>query len=688
LVTDPAGNIIAINETGAQRLGMKPDELVGSCVYDWFPAELAVQRRAWGDKVVASGRGVRFSDQRGGMFFDIAVYPILDQDRRFERAVIFGRDITEQHVAQEALQLEKRKFESLCEHAPFGMVKVGKNGEFQYINRKFEEMFGYDLSDIPTGKEWLRVAYPDDRYRTEVIRAWIDDRAQAQIGQPRDRVFDVQCKDGTKKTIHFTSVELDLGDDLTTVEDITDRLATQAALRQSEERFRAIFEAAPDCIFIKDVAFRYTHVNPAMEKLFGITASEMIGRTDETLFADTLGYDTAEIDLRILCGEPVEEEHAITVKGVSMTFSVLKSPMYDNGGRMIGVCGIARDITERKRADQAMLLKAMTLPNGVGTENVSPVMRSVMTVAAVIAKTDSTVLLQGESGTGKDYLARFIHNNSKRAGGPYLVINCASVAGELADSELFGHEAGAFTGASRRKRGLLELAERGTLLLNEVGELSPAVQAKLLTFLDTREFTRVGGEKATKVNTRLIAATNKDLVTEVAEGRFRKDLFYRLDVISIKMPPLRERIEDLQILVQQILDDLAFQMQLPRTPSVAPSVMGMFLHYDWPGNIRELRNVLERALIISRGGKITRDNCFPAARQEDWSVTVEFPKKGSLNDVIDDVKRLLLTEALRRASGNRTRAARMLGISRFSVINYVKSLGMTSENESPTTTES
>ena len=177
-----------------------------------------------------------------------------------------------------------------------------------------------------------------------------------------------------------------------------------------------------------------------------------------------------------------------------------------------------------------------------------------------------SVLLLGESGTGKDYLARFIHNHSSRAEGPFFAINCAAVSPELAESELFGHESGAFTGARGRKRGLLELAQQGTLLLNEIGELLPALQAKLLTFLDTRSFTRVGGEVNVSVDARLIAATNRDLEKEVSEGRFRNDLFYRLNVLSIRVPALRERIEDIPILAREIIALLVAEMDLSYTP--------------------------------------------------------------------------------------------------------------------------
>ena len=209
---------------------------------------------------------------------------------------------------------------------------------------------------------------------------------------------------------------------------------------------------------------------------------------------------------------------------------------------MSGLCAIARDITERRELE---------LQPPPGLESVrSKVMQETLQLALKAATSGGLVLLQGESGSGKDYMARFIHDHSDRSGGPYFSINCAAIPHELAESELFGHERGAFTGAHARKRGLLELAEGGTLLLNEIGELALLLQAKLLTFLDTKRFTRVGGEQEISVNARLIFASNRDLEKEVEEGRFRQDLFYRINVMTITAPPLRDRIEDIPILAR------------------------------------------------------------------------------------------------------------------------------------------
>jgi PAS domain S-box-containing protein len=453
--------------------------------------------------------------------------------------------------------------------------------------------------------------------------------------------------------------------------EIEERERSEEALRQSEERFRAVFESAQDCIYIKDRSFRYTHVCPAMENLFRLNKSNMLGKTDDDLYGPQVAQRLRIIDRRVLKGESIEQEHTVPVNGVPTTFLETKVPLRDSSGKVIGLCGIARNITDRRQAVSA--------PVSVTVDSASNAMRMTLDKARLVASQQTTILLLGESGTGKDFMARFIHNCSERANGPFFAINCASVSAELAESELFGHEPGSFTGARARKRGLLELAEGGTLFLNEVGELSLSLQAKLLTFLDTRSFTRVGGEKNISVNARLIAATNRELEEEVETGRFRRDLFYRLNVISIRIPPLRERREDIAILVHHLVSELQTEIRLPAEPSFDPDVMETLKAHDWPGNVRELRNRLERALILSAGGVINASALGLSQTEKIWTFATDFPQNRSLNEVSRDLKRSLVLEALRRTGGNRVSAARLLGISRNSLNHYLKTLGIEDE---------
>ena len=349
---------------------------------------------------------------------------------------------------------------------------------------------------------------------------------------------------------------------------------------------------------------------------------------------------------------------------------------------------VANALRDRLKDEEISLLRksihrshlATSIPSDTKTPELdypSIAMQRTLTKAKNAAATESIVLLLGESGSGKDYLARYIHDHSRHSDGPFFTVNCAAVSPDLSESELFGHEPGAFTDARGRKRGLLELAQGGTLVLNEVAELSPVLQAKLLTFLDTRSFTRLGGETSISVNARIIAATNKSLEEEVADGRFRGDLYYRLNVVAITVPPLRERIEDIPVLVREIQSRLVSEMGLPpSSPQIDRAVLDVLMGYSWPGNVRELGNLLERALILSGDGRIRPSSLDLAATPEEWSIVVRFPKDGSMHDVSDGVKRSLVAEALRRSGGNKQIAARLLKISRHALAHQMTALGM------------
>jgi DNA-binding NtrC family response regulator len=273
------------------------------------------------------------------------------------------------------------------------------------------------------------------------------------------------------------------------------------------------------------------------------------------------------------------------------------------------------------------------------------------------------VLLEGESGTGKGVMARLIHNRSGRARGPFVDLNCAGLSKELLESELFGHERGAFTNATNTKPGLFEIAAEGTLFLDEIGEMELTVQARLLKALEEKRFRRVGGLRDLRADFRLVAATNRDLAAEVAAGRFRGDLYYRLNVVKLRMPPLRERMEDLTILAQEILRPLVKEMgrNLPR---VTPHAMKKLEGYGWPGNVRELRNVLERALLTLNGDELRAEDLtldasaapLPAANgglpSEEWEIQ-------PLEEVISSY----VAAAVEAAGGNMRKAARQLKIS-------------------------
>jgi DNA-binding NtrC family response regulator len=402
--------------------------------------------------------------------------------------------------------------------------------------------------------------------------------------------------------------------------------------------------------------------------MVGLPASEILGAADETLYAEGAVH-IREVESRVLQGETVEEEHSRTVNGSRATFHDIRTPLIDGNGRISGIIGISRDVTE---------LRSATVKHSVLSPRfVAKSTRRVVESALLVAQRDCVVLLLGESGSGKDWFARYIHEHSRRSSGPFFTVNCAAISSELAESELFGHERGSFTGAGRRKRGLLELAEGGTLLLNEIGEMPLSLQSKLLTFLDTRSFTRLGGEELVKVDARLLVATNRNLAAEVENGGFRQDLYYRLNVFPILVPPLRERPEDLPLLIEEILAKLTADLQVTAPVKIGPSAMEALSRYQWPGNIRELRNVIERALIVSQGGVIGLD-FLQLDRKEmgQWLWATSFPPDVSFNTLLRNLKVALIDEALQRSGGRRAEAARMLGMTRDALKKQMKTLGM------------
>ncbi len=449
--------------------------------------------------------------------------------------------------------------------------------------------------------------------------------------------------------------------------------AMQSELFLNEQRLRALIANAEDCIFIKDKDFRYTHANPAMLELLRRPEQDVVGKIDIDFYPPEEARYFKELELRVMMGQSVESEHVIQVGSESRIYKMSRFPMRDDSARIVGLCCIGREI----RRNNLNILA----DEDETTEYRSQATKAIFPHLARVAPNDSTVLLLGESGSGKDFWAQWIHEHSRRSKGPFHSVNCAALATHLVESELFGHEPGAFTDARRGKRGLLELSEGGTLLLNEIGELSLASQAKLLTFLDSRNITRVGGEKTIVVDTRIIAATNRDLEKEVQIGQFRVDLYHRINVFTIHIPPLRDRFEDIPKLCVQLLKKIGNRLGRSRLPVIDRKSMDLLCSYDWPGNIRELMNVLERALILCDEDKITPSHlniktstdARPISAGE-MSFSVRVSQEGSMHQALHELKRQIIEAALARSRGSIKNAAMLLGISRDSFVHHMRSL--------------
>ena len=304
----------------------------------------------------------------------------------------------------------------------------------------------------------------------------------------------------------------------------------------------------------------------------------------------------------------------------------------------------------------------------------SPAMEALrQMVAKVAASPASTVLLTGESGTGKDLVAKTIHYSSSRAGRSFMNITCSALPEQLLESELFGHERGAFTDARMQKRGLLESADGGTVFLDEIGEMVPALQAKLLRVLEEKSFKRVGGSGDIRVDVRVVAATNRNLEEQVAKGSFRSDLYYRLNVLPIRLPPLREHAEDVAALTDFFIDTFNTEFK-KRIAGVRPSAAALLKEYGWPGNVRELRNVVERAMLLAEGNHLDARDFSALKTGLGTADAFELPAGGV---DLEELERSLVIQALRRSSGNQTKAAAMLGLNRDQIRYRIEKFGLT-----------
>ncbi len=340
-------------------------------------------------------------------------------------------------------------------------------------------------------------------------------------------------------------------------------------------------------------------------------------------------------------------------------------------------------LVERLFEHQALAAKVKTLEAGGPTDSrdrivgQGPAMQRIYKTIGRVAGSDATVMVTGETGTGKELVANVLHNSSARRSGPLISVNCAALPDTLLESELFGHEKGAFTSAVAQRKGRFELANHGTIFLDEVGELSLTAQRKLLRVLQVGEFERVGGTATVKVDVRAITATNRDLEEEVHKGNFREDLFYRLNVITIHMPPLRDRLEDIPLLVEHFLDKYRYAPASPPT-RISEEAMERLLAYDWPGNVRQLENEIQRAVVLSQGKVITSQllSLEPGRTSSQIDLAERVRKGVPLADVMHDVEAMLLSEALRQSDGDRKETAQRLGLSLATLQSKIKEFNL------------
>src|SRR5216683_2213419 len=487
---------------------------------------------------------------------------------------------------------------------PQTIVVLAPDGKVLYANHRATEYTGLSLADVSADDFRGRVFHPADIERLR------EERQRCLAGTvPFENEQRVRRRDGTYRwfLIQYNPLRDEQGRVLrwyASGMDIEDRRRAEDKLRQEEQELRQLIDFLPEHVVVMDKEGRLLHANKTMLDYSGYTLEEMKGggdaaRIKRDVHPDDLDRVHSERAAGLSKAVPFEmEKRLLNKNGQFRWFLFRYRPVFDRDGSVVRWFASATDIEERKQAEDRVRNEAVALREEIVRS--SAALRAILAQVSRVAPTDSTVLIRGETGTGKELIARAIHNRSKRASRAFIRVNCAAIPASLIASELFGHEKGSFTGALQRRLGRFESADGGTIFLDEIGELPAETQITLLRVLQEHQFERVGGNQPIPLDVRVLVATHRDLNAFVADGKFREDLLYRLNVVPIEMPPLRERLADISLLVGYLIDRYA-QKAGKKIRNIDAKTMELFHAYDWPGNIRELQNVVERAVILSEG---------------------------------------------------------------------------------------
>jgi len=579
---------------------------------------------------------------------------------------------------------EQALFEQLFEFSPDAIVVTDSEGRITNANAQVQRAFGYTREEL--------VGQPVETLIPERFRGVHPNHRQAYNAQPSVRPMGVGLelyglrKDGTEFPVDIMLSPIETAEGRVTfsvIRDISERKRMEEALRQSEQQLRALFEFSPDAIIASDQEGQITQANARVESFFGYTRAELLGQSIDVLVPERFrrSHPAHRKDYsdqaRVRPMGNGLELYGRRKDGSEFPADIMLGPVETAEGRM--VLSVIRDLTEKRQAEEALRRSEQAkqyLEEELNTESrfediigESVGLKRVLKHVETVAATDVTVLVLGETGTGKELIARAIHQLSSRNERTLVKLNCAAIPAGLLESELFGHEKGAFTGAISRKIGRLELANEGTLFLDEIGDLPLELQPKILRALQEKEFERLGSTQTIPVNVRLVAATNRDLTKMVADKEFRSDLYYRLKVFPITIPPLRERREDISLLVRYFVDKFARRMDR-RIETIPDDVMRALTRWEWPGNIRELENFIERAVLLSKG---------PALRVPLGELEVLEESSPEGDSTLEATEREHILRVLREAKGKIAGpqgAAARLGLKRTTLNSKLKKLGI------------
>lgn len=587
---------------------------------------------------------------------------------------LFGTavDVTERKRAEEALRRSEAYLAEAQRLTHTGSYAYdGRTDRFLYWSEEHYRIWGFDPQQgPPDGRTLLQRVHPDDR-------AMVLERSMKSLRERSDYTaeYRIVLPDGTMKYIEAIGHNVSTPrqgriEVIGTHVDITERKRAEEAVRQSEKQLREVIETIPAIAWTSSADGSIEFVNKRWQEYTGMSVEEAVGfGWKGALHPKDLDRYVERRRASLASGTPFEDEVRIRCGGTGeyRWFISRAVPLRDERGNIIRWYGTATDIHDRKRAEERLQVENIVLREEIDKASMfeevvgaSPALQTVLSAVSKVAPTDSTVLLTGQTGTGKELIARAIHRKSERSARAFISVNCAAIPQSLIASELFGHEKGAFTGALQRHLGKFELAEGGTIFLDEIGELPMETQVALLRVLQEREIQRVGGTQPIRVNVRILAATNRDLQKAIAAGTFREDLFYRFNVFPIHIPPLRERKEDIPMLVEYFIDRFARKAG-KNIRSIDRQSLELLESYSWPGNIRELQNVVERSVVLCDTDMLSIEKSWLSLGNSESHVPA-----GSLANKIHEQEREFIEKALAEAEGKVSGplgAAAKLGIS-------------------------
>jgi PAS domain S-box-containing protein len=673
---DLEGNLLSVNPTPARLLGYEVAEFLKIPMRDFiapdyrgmFDEYLAKIKVNGADKgllcVMTRSGEQRIWEYNNTLRTEGVPYPIVRG---------MAHDITDKRRAELASQASEHRYRQLFEENVAGVAISSLEGEVLDCNDAWAKTLGYASAEEVRGRR------TSEFYFTLSDRKPLLEELTAK-GTFSGREIQLKKNDGTPVWVLFNASTL-VTDGAPAIQataiDITERMEAEQELRRNEERFRVALKDSPITVFNQDRELRYTWVhNPQFH-----CREDIIGKTDEELLGPENAARLIELKRRVMTtGTFLREEVAILHDNQRSVFDLTIEPLLDADGSVIGITAAAvdiarlREMTDRlQEAKDKLVLEKSYLESEIQTElgfeeiiGQSSALRDVLKKARVVAPTDSTVLLLGETGTGKELAARAVHALSSRQSRNFIKLNCAAVPSGLLESELFGHEKGAFTGAVSQKVGRIELADKGTLFLDEIGELPLELQPKLLRVLQDREFERLGGIRTLHVDVRIISATNRDLRQDIADRKFREDLFYRLNVFPIQLPSLRERRSDIPMLVQHFVSKHATRMG-KQVETITDETMEVLQNWTWPGNVRELENMIERMVIMTKDGTLAEP-----------PVELDVPQEVA-DDNLTEMEREHIIRVLRETNGvlsGPDGAANRLGIKRTTLQSMLKRFGI------------